>query len=400
MRKLPPKSVILIGIVSLLINISTAIVYNISSYYLTSLGVSDKSFGLIEGIVEGLAWGSRFLSGFISDFFRNRTAILIAAYALMTISRPVMGLYISVTGYLTGRSLERLSNGIQATPREALVGDLSSHESRGASYGIRYSLGVIGSFVGAVFVYYVLKYIHDGTNIYNLLFWIAAVPPLFALLILILFIKEPPHRVIPDTKEKLDRLLPKIKSLITDNPKYLFILLISAVFMLSNYSGQFIIKYSVKITGEQEFGPITNMLQNFGGVITAYPVGYIADKYGKNRLLLLGFILVIISNTLFSLATDKSFIVIGMLLWGVQMGITLSLLSAKIANCTKPSIRGIAFSFYFIVMAVSIAIANTIMGIVYEVYPSQSFHLSSFFVLIATILLIIKITWFNKRSLI
>ena len=163
-----PKSILAIGISSLLINAATVVVFSASALYLkTVLAVSITYIGTLESVVEGIAYLTRTFSGILSDYFRKRKWFMVFGFALLTISKPMLAFSNTYMGIFISRTVDRLGNGLQASPRDALVSDLAQKEIKGTCYGFRQSLGLIGSTIGGLLGILVMR---QSNNDFKLLF--------------------------------------------------------------------------------------------------------------------------------------------------------------------------------------------------------------------------------------
>ncbi len=386
MTKLPPKSIIAIGLVSLLINTSSVIVYSLTPIYLTTvLGLSALSLGMLEGAVEMMAWSSRIVSGVITDYFQKRKPILFIAYLAITISRPIFAIATGVYTFFFARSIDRISNGFQATARDSLIGDIAKPGARGAAYGLRQSLSVTGSLLGGVLALILLKYWNVS---YTNIFYLATIPAVAAVAVLTIFVKDTTKK---NAEIKKKSVIKPILELFKGNVTFWKIILIASIFMLGNYSGFFAILHAKNITHEDSIAPILMIFQNLGGMLSAYPIGYYSDKGHRNILLGCGFIIAIISNLFFSMATNGMTILIAATLWGIQMGITQSLFAAKIADSTHKSLRGSAFGVYYLIAGCMIFLSNTLIGWGFDNLSAElPFYISSCFMLMALFTLLIQ----------
>jgi len=395
MFKRLPIGILTIGCISLLINISSIIVYSLTPIYLTTVfGLSALNLGVVEGLVEILAWSSRIFSGLIADYFHKRKPLLLIAFIIITLTRPLFAITNTISLFFVARSLDRIANGIQATPREALVGDLAPPDLKGASYGFRQSMSVIGSLLGGVITLIALdKY---GVK-FSSLFWFAAFPPMFAILLLYLFVKETPQK---GNESKRTPFMEPVKQLIKSNRRFWGIILVAAVYMLSNYSGFFAIIHAKNITGSNAIAPLIMIFQNIGTMVAAYPVGYWSDKFDRDYLLGLGFVAAIISNYIFSIATTGTELIIAATIWGIQMGVTQSLFDAKIADITGKNVRGSAFGIYYIIVGTMIFCSNTMIGWGFDnLTQGIAFYISSSFALFAIFILLIQKLLYLKKKL-
>lgn len=352
-----PLSVFALGAVTLFINFSSVIIFVVSPFYLTKvLGVTQTSLGLIEGGVEFIAWSTRIISGVISDYIGKRKPILTFAYSLTLLSRPLFLLVPNFFGFFMAKSLDRFGNGIQATAREALVADHAPAHLKGAAFGLRQSLSVIGSIVGGLTLWF-YPITHDH---YDLLFMVAACSPVVAIVILVVFVKDSRAQVISTSVEH--RKLFSTNYFRKLSPDFWRIIIVSAIFSLSNYSGVFLMLHAQDIVSTDYVVPLVMILQNLFAMVSAYPIGRLSDRFDRRILLGVGFCMVILSGIFLGAATNIFFVLIGACLWGMHIGITQSLLMAKVADTTSPEIRGTGFGIYYILTGSMLFLTNFVMG--------------------------------------
>ncbi len=391
-QKIPP-GVWAIGFVTMLMNGSTIIIFVLHPLYLKSvLGISFVYLGLLEGGVEAASWFTRIFSGVLSDYIHKRKPLLIAAYGLAAFSRLIFPFSPGVGVVFAARFIDRIGNGMQATPREALIGDLAPAELKGACYGLRQTLGTIGSFAGALLLVCLLRW--KGVD-YTTAFWVAVIPPIVALVILMFFVRDLIE--LKPRKRSLKKVfhLQDIKNLPS---RYWRILLVASVFMLSNYSGAFMILQS-KSAGLADFEvPIVMVIQNIMAFLVAFPVGWLSDLIGRRMLLGIGFAVVVLSNLLLAETQNIIAVLIGVGLWGVQMGMNQSLLVAKIADTAPEELRGSAFGIYYFVIGIMVFFTNYIAGKLSDLYsPESVFYASAMTALVAILCLVLFIPPNRKK---
>lgn len=363
-----PYMIWIIGVSALLTNFSSIIVFSLTPIYLTQVfGITTFHLGILEGIVEFCSWGIRIFSGFVSDYFKKRKPLLIVAYGLATLVRPVFALAPNVGWIYFAKLIDRISNGLQATPREALVGDIAPKEKKGACYGLRQSLGFAGSIGGALSIMLLMPLLQ---NSFTYMFWAAAIPSLLALLSLVFFVKD----VISINSQQVDKHRKSVSTLLKEilnlNSTFWLLILVAGIFMISNCSGAYRILQANNVGLSLESVSIVMLVQNIGA-LSGFPIGKLSDKYDRRVLLALGFIITILAHLSFGLVNSVSGVIIGATLWGVQIGITQSIFQAMIADTIHPDLRGTGFGIYYLVTAFSLFVANTIMGFVFESYGSR-----------------------------
>jgi MFS family permease len=355
LRKIP-TTVWALGLVTLLMNGSNIIIFTMTPFYLTNvLGVQSLALGLIEGVVEGASWVTRMCIGVISDYLHKRKPILVAAYSLSALSKLAFPGLPSVEGIAGARLVDRISNGLQATPREALVGDTAPPALKGACYGLRQTMAWTGSFLGALFLVYLLRETPDG---YRIAFICAAIPPVIAVLVAIFVVSDRP---VPKgaVKKRASLRWSDVKML---DKRYWMLIAVAGLFMLANYSGAFMLLQTKKAGLSQCSMPWVMILQNWAALLMALPVGWISDRFGRRQFLAGGFVILIISNFFLAQTYDIRLVLIGVTLWGLQMGITHSLLVTKVADVAPEKIRGTSFGIYYLVSGLAVFTSNLCAG--------------------------------------
>ena len=355
-----PQSIWGLGFVTLMINLSGVIVFSLSPIYLTEiLGVSMAALGILEGVVEGLSWIMRLLSGVLSDVMHRRKPFLFIAYTFTTLSRPIIAIATSVGGVFFARTIDRIGNGLQAPAREALVGDLAPEDAKGACYGLRQSLSVLGSVIGAVIIMFTVL---NSAEDYRRVFWGVSLPPLLAILILIFFVKDKPKSHSKKKRKNIRTKTFKLEDIIHLKQNYWKVVLVGTLFMLANYSGAFMILQIKSLGLTASNITLVMVVQNIMTMVVAYPIGRLSDRIDRRIPLAIAFILTIIANLFLALSKDLWMGLIGVALWGLQIGGTQSLLLAKIADTAPEEVRGTSFGVYYIIVGFALFTANYISG--------------------------------------
>ena len=166
------------------------------------------------------------------------------------------------------------------------------------------------------------------------------------------------------------------------------VVLVSAVFMVSNYSGIYMILQAEQQGLSPADVPIVMVIQNLFAMLSAFPIGYLSDSLDRRILLSIGFSLTIVSNLFLGFATGISFVIVGAALWGAQMGINQSLLLTKVADTTSQDLRGTGFGIYYVSSGVALFISNSLTGWLFQTYgPVWAFINSGIIAGVALLLL-------------
>ncbi|MBR1479374.1 MAG: MFS transporter [Alphaproteobacteria bacterium] len=359
LRRSIPGTIWAIGVSSLLMNLATSVVFSGSALYLkTILGVATSTIGFIEAIVEAVAYAIRIFSGVISDYFKRRKALMVIGFIMLTISKPLLAFSRTFIGVFFARTIDRIGNGIQASPREALISDSAPKQVKGACFGLRQSLAVIGSTLGGIFGIVVMKLTNDD---FQLLFLFAAIPAALATVVLTIFVKEK----LDESKSVAKRRKIKLKDLHLLGKKFWLFMVVAAVFMLGRFSEIFISLHACGNFGlDVAYGTVITMIYNLLSTLVAFPVGRLSDRMNRTNLLLVGFLILLFAHISIGCANNLNWVLFGTVLWGAQRGITEGILSVVVSDYVPKELRGTGFGIYYLVVSVSTAVASAVAGVI------------------------------------
>lgn len=357
-----PLSIWAIGFATFLLNTSSVMIFGLSAVYMkTILGVATGWIAFLEGSVEACAYLMKLFSGIISDYFRRRQRLMVIGFALAVIARPIFALCSGFGWVFTARVMDRVGNGLQSTPRDALVGDLAPEAIKGKCYGLRQSLAVAGSFFGAIVAMIAM---HGTDNHYETVFWIAAVPAFLALILLVTMVREPKGMGIPHVRQPIHwRDIPLL------GKPYWLLMLVAFVFMLARVGEAMLILYGhSSFALDDAWTPMVLMVYNGTGAVASYYVGSISDRLSRRMLLSIGFLVLIAADVVLCASSNMSMMFVGVGIWGIQIGVTQSMFMTLIADKVPAHLRGTGFGFFYLLSAIALMMAGSLAGIASSLY--------------------------------
>jgi MFS family permease len=359
-----PGTIWAIGISSLLINIATSVSFAGTALYLKAVcGVSIGAIGCVEATVEALAYAIRMLSGVISDYFRKRKTLMLLGFAMIVISKPILTISKTYLEILLARGIDRIGNGIQASPRDALISDAAPSKSKGACFGLRQSLALIGSTLGGAFGVIVMKL--SGNN-FKVLFILATIPAAIAVATLALFVREGRR---DDGGRAGARYKIKLRDIGLLGKSFWLLMIITGVLMLGRFSEVFISLHACgNFNLDIAYGTAITVIYNLTSTAVSYPIGKLSDRIGRTRLLLIGFATLFLAHVSMGFAVNLQMVLFGTVLWGCQRGITDGLLATMIADYVPKELRGTGFGMYYFVVSLSTAIASAVAGMIAQLH--------------------------------
>jgi MFS family permease len=380
--------------------------YSFSGLYLKHIiGTSAMGIGFLEGICETISHLMKLFSGMLSDFFGKRKSIMVLGYIFSVISRPVLATSHSFLLVFSARMMERFGNGIQASPRDAIVADVAPRKRIGESYGLKRSLAYIGSLIGGGLAIVAVK---ATNNDYQTVFALASIPAVFAFLILIFCVKEPHRYDHPAIASQAPLPSPKIQTKFSfRNFKYLgtlFWLLmgVNTIFMMARMNETFLIlRMNEGFRSDPMFAPIVMIVFNVGTAISSYPIGLLGDKFNRMNLLCIGIASLLLADIVMYSATSVSTMCLGILFWGIQLGSTQNVFISLIAEKVPEELRGTGIGVYWLINAISAFCADTLAGFVAHRYALEYIFVSSGIIgllALSSLLLMMHITVHSQRK--
>jgi MFS family permease len=361
-----PRGVWALGFVSMFMDISSEMIHGLLPVFLISvLGASAEMVGLIEGVGEGTASISKLFSGWLSDKLGKRKALTIVGYGLGALSKPLFALAPTASFVLAARLSDRIGKGIRGAPRDALVGDMVPAGLRGAAYGLRQALDTVGAFAGPLLAIVLMAALHDN---FRLIFWLAVIPGLISVLVLVMGVREPPHQATA-TQAPV-----KFSDLKTVGTAYWIVVGVGAVLTLARFSEAFLILRAQNVGLSLALAPLVLVIMNLVYALSAYPLGALSDRIDRKKMLALGFATLIAADIGLAAAPNLTIVMIGIALWGLHMGMTQGLLSALVADAAPVNLRATAFGVFNFASGVALLLASLIAGFLWaQIGPSATF---------------------------
>ncbi len=381
MKKIP-RGVWILGFVSMFMDISSEMIHGVLPLFVVgTLGASATFLGLIEGVAEGTAQVSKLFSGVLSDRWRNRKNLALFGYGLAAVVKPLFPLATSLGAVFFARFADRIGKGIRGAPRDAMVADFTPIEQRGAAFGLRQSLDTIGAFVGPLIAVVLI-----GLWAFDLrtVLWVACVPALIAVLILALGIKEPTQA--NDNHRKAGFDLSTAKNL---GRPFWMVALLGAAVMLARFSEAFLVLRASDAKMAIAFVPLVMVVMSVVYSLSSYPAGVMSDRWGRKGLFAAGLIALIGADLVLAWAPSPFYVMVGVAIWGLHMGLTQGILSSLVADSAPADLRGSAYGVFALVSGVAALLASVVAGVVWDkAGQAPVFYIGAGFALFALVFLV------------
>jgi MFS family permease len=361
-----PRSIWALGFVSMFMDISSEMIHALLPIYLvTVLGASMITVGFIEGIAEAATMIVKIFSGAISDWIGRRKALAAFGYGLAAFTKPIFPLAPSVSWLMAARFIDRVGKGIRGAPRDALVADLSPADLRGASFGLRQSLDTVGAFIGplAAIVLMVLT-----GNDFVAVFWVAVIPAFLSFGLIVFGVEEPAR-----TARSADNRL-RLSDAKRFTGTFWAIVTVGATLTLARFSEAFLVLRAQNVGLPIALVPVVLVVMNIAYAFAAYPVGVLSDRLGRDKLLALGIVFLIVADLVLAFGTTIPFLILGVVIWGLHMGFTQGLLATLVTDSAPVDLRGTAFGVFNFASGIAMLVASVIAGALWDTFgPAATF---------------------------
>jgi MFS family permease len=303
-------TVIGLGVVSLLTDISSESVAAILPLYITVVvGLGPLAFGFIDGIYQGISAVVRIAGGRWADRSDRPKWVAFVGYALSTVTR--FGLLV-VSGFWAITSvvaIDRLGKGLRTGPRDALIATASEPAHLGRNFGVHRAMDTTGALIGPLLAFAVLAAFPVGLAGYQTIFVFSFAFAVIGVAVLGLAVPDLRRRPGPPAGEQISEQAVTENADPADSPEQdatgprwadlkqpgLRRLLIAAgALSLATIGDGFL--YLVLQDGGQipnSYFPLLFVGTNLAYLSLAIPMGKLADRVGRGRVFVGGYLLLL-----------------------------------------------------------------------------------------------------------
>ena len=376
-----PRTVWLIGLISLVNDSASEMIYPLMPLYLASvLMAGPRAMGIIEGIAEATSSIFKLVSGVIVDRTKQSKPWIILGYSLAGFGRPLIILANSWIWVLAIRFTDRVGKGLRSSPRDALLAESVSSHQRGLTFGFHRSMDNAGAVIGPLLA---ALFLSMGVALQDIFLW--AILPAVITVTLALLIKEP-KLAVPLHSTHFSWSLHGIPN------QFKRYLIAAGIFALGNSSDMFLLLRAREIGVPQEHIPLLWAGISLITTIFGTPLSAWSDTLGRKRFILIAWMAFAGFYIAMGLPNISIAQVFGLFaIYGLFKAATEGVEKALVADMAPVGLSGTCFGWFNLVTGLMLLPASFIFGWLYEAMgPLYAFLFSGSCALIAFILML---TW-------
>ena len=356
-----PRQVVILGLVSLFTDFASEMLYPITPIFLTTvLGASMSVVGIIEGIAEVTAGFLKGYFGNLSDRKGKRSIFIVLGYGISGAIKSLPGFIISIPSVVLSRVVDRVGKGIRTAPRDALLASYADGNT-GAVFGFHRAMDTLGAVIGPLAAILLLL-IFPGK--YSWLYLFALIPSVCAIGFTF---------IVKDVKTKSKSSSPKNYSAFfkTSSHEYKLLLILFTLFSLVNSSDVFLILKSKQISHSDLTAILGYVFYNIIYAGSSYPIGKLADRFGKKNTFVIGLVIFSITYLGFALNTEHIIIWLLFALYGIYASSTEGVIKAWVSDLVTDEFRGSAIGLLTMLSSFAIMFGSFLTGILWDRFGSQ-----------------------------
>jgi MFS family permease len=369
--------------------------------FLGTIHVAAAALGWIEGVSDALASFVKLGAGWYSDRVGHRKPIVTFGYALTGTALAVFALAVSWPLILLGRVVSWFGRGIRGPLRDAMLSESVIPEARGKAFGLHRAGDTAGAVVGPLIGVGLLTLLPapNPSAPFRTIFLLSLIPGLASVVSFVVLVRE---------KRRPENKALRFLGALRDLPKpYTRFLQGVGVFGLGDFSHTLLILGATQLltpvhgpVRAAQIAALLYVLRNVLYAAASFPIGSLADRIDKTKLLAAGYFLGALTAagiaSLMALNIPNiSHLAILFALAGIYIAIQDSLEGAIPADMVPSHSRGTAYGLMGTVNGVGDLVASVLVGTLWTaVSPTVAFNGAGALMLSGTVLLL----WNTRRG--
>jgi MFS family permease len=354
------STVVLLGVCSLLTDISSEMVSAVLPLWLiTVVHLQPIQYGIVDGLYQGAAAFVRLAGGFVGDRRGKHKGVAAFGYGLSAVCKLALAAVGSAFGSITAIiMLDRSGKGLRTAPRDAMISMASREQDLGSSFGVHRAMDTVGALLGPLVAFGLLAI---APLAFDTLFLVSFCFAIAGLGVIVLLVREPARRrPAPDAEP----LRMRAAFALLREPRFRGLFVAATVLGLATTSDGFIY---LTLQRSLDLDPALFPLLFTGTAVTwmllAAPVGRLADRVGRGRVLLTGYVLLLaVYAVLLGPSIGMAGLFVALFLLGAYYAATDGVLMALGSGHVSETLRGSGLALLGTAVSVARLFASVLFG--------------------------------------
>lgn len=350
------KFVIILGVVSLLSDLTYEGARSINGPFLALLGANAAVVATVAGLGELIGYALRLVSGYLTDVTKRYWAITLTGYAMNLLAVPLLAL---AGRWETAAALmlaERLGKAVRNPARDAMLAHATCTIGRGWGFGLHEAMDQIGALLGPMAVAGVL--LIQGRGGYPVAYAILLIPAVMALATLLWGWRLYPHPHELEVK--------RVTVETTGLARRFWLYMIAVALIAAGFADYPLIAFHLhqQRIMTDSWIPVAYALAMGTDAIAALILGATYDRFGIKVMIPATLLAAFFAPLVFW--GGFASVMLGMVLWGIGMGAQESVIRAAIAELVPLARRASAYGIFQTGYGLSWFLGSLLLGMLYH----------------------------------
>lgn len=363
--------------------------------FLAVLGIPAAALGAMEGIADGIASFSKLGAGYIADKLGHRKTLVLLGYGLTALMPVFFALSTGWTLILCGRIVGWFGKGIRGPLRDAIMAESITPSRKGKAFGFHRAADTAGAVIGPLLGVALLAWAQnfhpiDGSAPFRIVFWLALIPGILSVLSFAFLVRD--DGSVPNP---MLRFWSTLRDLPSQFQRYLRAV---GIFGIGDFAHTLLILAATQLLtpsmGVAKSAMLAGLLyvwRNAVQALTSFPIGVLADRFGHQRLLVIGYSIgaIVAASTaaMFAMQADN-LVLLAMIftLAGLYVAVQEALEATLTAEFAPQDIRSTSYGLLASVNGIGDFISSAVVGFIWTaVSPVVAFACAAAVMAVGTI---------------
>ena len=367
-----------LGWVSFFNDAASEMVYPMLPAFLSTLGATAVTLGILEGFSEATAAFVKVFAGKLADRRVPKKPLIVAGYFVSNLIRPLIGLATGPLWVIALRVIDRLGKGLRSAPRDAVIATVTPEKDRGLAFGFHQGMDHWGAVAGPLIASgLMLLPWFDAKKV----FFFTIVPGLLCVG-LTLLLTDTDHEPLPKRSTQEAQPARALTS------RFWRFVSVQALFSLAASSDTFLLLRAQTVGVPLSLIALLWALHNAIRALFSKWGGARSDRVGRRSSLIFGWLVYALTYLGFAFARTPAIIVILFVFYAAYFALTDGAEKAFVADLSDATNRGFAFGLTQGLSGVMLLVANLLMGFVWtRASPETAFIMCASLSALAALLL-------------